>query len=184
MGASSPFQNRDAARKMWSSAWEGEGRFHFSSHLTFLSALPLTSLLPPAWSYTPLKVSANNKELKQWRRRRRQQRRRRRRRQRERQKGNRLDQQNNNSARASRFFVHFLGVVARLQRFHVLSRTGTEDNNFLLLNFDTGLQDSTPKKFAYIWRIKCDGISATNFEQREFTFFKSDIFVAVAVAVA
>ena len=176
MGASSPFQNRDAARKMWSSAWEGEGRFHFSSHLTFLSVLPLTSLLPPAWSYTPLKVSANNKELKQ--------RRRRRRRQRERQKGNRLDQQNNNSARASRFFVHFLGLVARLQRFHVLSRTGTEDNNFLLLNFDTDLQDSTPKKFAYIWRIKWDGISATNFEQREFTFFKSDIFVAVAVAVA
>ena len=174
MGASSPFQNRDAARKMWSSAWEGKGRFHFSSHLTFLSALPLTSLLPPAWSYTPLKVSANNKELKQWRRRR----------QWERQKGNRLDQQNNNYARASRFFVHFLAVVARLQRFHVLSRTGTEDNNFLLLNFDTGLQDSTPKKFAYIWRIKWDGISATNFEQREFTFFKSDIFVAVAVAVA
>ena len=161
---------------MWSSAWEGEGRFHFSSHLTFLSALPLTSLLPPARSDTPLKVSANNKELKQ--------RGRRRRRRRERQKGNRLDQQNNNSARASRFFVHFLGVVARLQRFRVLSRTGTEDNNFLLLNFDTGLQDSTPKKFAYIWRIKCDGISATNFEQREFTFFKSDIFVAVAVAVA
>ena len=180
MGASSPFQNRDAARKMWSSAWEGEGRFHFSSHLTFLSALPLISLLPPAWSDTPLKVSANNKELKQWGRRRR----RRRRRQRERQKGNRLDQQNNNYARASRFFVHFLAVVARLQRFHVLSRTGTEDNNFLLLNFDTGLQDSTPKKFAYIWRIKWDGISAINFEQREFTFFKSDIFVAVAVAVA
>ena len=178
MGASSPFQNRDAARKMWSSAWEGEGRFHFSSHLTFLSALPLTSLLPPAWSYTPLKVSANNKELKQWRRRRW------RRRQRERQTGNRLDLQNNNYARASRFFVHFLGVVARLQRFHVSSRTGTEDNNFLLLNFDTGLQDSIPKKFAYIWRIKCDGISATNFEQREFTCFKSDIFVAVAVAVA
>ena len=177
MGASSPFQNRDAARKMWSSA-EGEGRFHFSSHLTFLSALPLTSLLPPAWSYTPLKVSANNKELKQ------RGRRRRRRRQRERRKGNRLDQQNNNSARASRFFVHFLAVVARLQRFHVLSRTGTEDNYFLLLNFDTGLQDSTPKKFAYIWRIKWEGISATNFEQREFTFFKSDIFVAVAVAVA
>ena len=121
MSASSPFQNRDAARKMWSSAWEGEGRFHFSSHLTFLSALPLTSLLPPAWSYTPLKVSANNKELKQ----------RGRRRQWERQKGNRLDQQNNNYARASRFFVHFLAVVARLQRFHVLSRTGTEDNNFL-----------------------------------------------------
>ena len=152
---------------MWSSAWEGEGRFHFSSHLTFLSALPLTSLLPPAWSYTPLKVSArNNKKLKQ------RGRRRRRRRQRERQKGNRLDQQNNNYARASRFFVHFLGVVARLQRFHVLSRTGTEDNNFLLLNFDTGLQDSAPKKFAYIWRIKWDGISATNLSSANSLFLK------------
>ena len=36
--------------------------------------------------------------------------------QRERQKDNRLDLQNNNFARASRFFVHFLAVVARLQR--------------------------------------------------------------------
>ena len=38
-----------------------------------------------------------------------------------------LDWQNNKFARASRFFVHFLAVVARLQResasFHVLSRT-------------------------------------------------------------
>ena len=46
-----------------------------------------------------------------------------------------LDKQNNNFARASRFFVHFFAVVARLQRetaqFHVLSRTGTKDNNFL-----------------------------------------------------
>ena len=45
-----------------------------------------------------------------------------------------LDWQNNNfaraSARASRFFVYFLAVVARLQSesasFHVLSRTGTQ----------------------------------------------------------
>ena len=40
-----------------------------------------------------------------------------------------LDWQNNGFARASRFFVHFLAVVAQLQResasFHVLSRTGT-----------------------------------------------------------
>ena len=56
-----------------------------------------------------------------------------------------LDQQNNNFPRASRFFVHFFAVVARLQResasFHVLSRTGTQDNNFLFLflNFDTVL---------------------------------------------
>ena len=37
----------------------------------------------------------------------------RRRRQRERQKNDVLNQQNNNFARASRFFVHFLAVVAR-----------------------------------------------------------------------
>ena len=34
-------------------------------------------------------------------------------RQRERQKSNGLNQQNNNFARVSRFFVHFLAVVAR-----------------------------------------------------------------------
>ena len=45
-------------------------------------------------------------------------------------------------SRVSRFFVHFSAVVARLQRetasFHVLSRTGKNDNNFpfLFLNFD------------------------------------------------
>ena len=53
-----------------------------------------------------------------------------------------LDWQNNNFARASRFFAHFSTVIARLQRetakFHVLSRTGKKDNNFLFhfLNFD------------------------------------------------
>ena len=56
-----------------------------------------------------------------------------------------LDKQNNNFAPASRFFVHFSAAVARLQRettqFHVLSRTKTEDNNFLFLflNFDAVL---------------------------------------------
>ena len=56
-----------------------------------------------------------------------------------------LDWQNNNLARASHFFVHFLAVVAGLQRenakFHVLSRTGKQNNNFLFLfmNFDTVL---------------------------------------------
>ena len=47
-----------------------------------------------------------------------------------------LDKQNNNFARASRFFVHFPAVVARLQRetaqVHVLSKTGTKDHNFPL----------------------------------------------------
>ena len=57
-----------------------------------------------------------------------------------------LDWQNNNFARAVTLFVHFLAVVARLQRasakFHVLStRTGAQDNNFLILflNFDIAL---------------------------------------------
>ena len=56
-----------------------------------------------------------------------------------------LDWPNNNFARASRFFVHFLAVVARLRRestqFDVLSRAGAQDNNciFLFLNFDTVL---------------------------------------------
>ena len=48
----------------------------------------------------------------------------RRRRQRERQKSNRLNSQDNKAARASRFFVHFFAVTARLRRenadFHVL----------------------------------------------------------------
>ena len=56
-----------------------------------------------------------------------------------------LDKQNNDFARASRSFVNFSAVVARLQRetakFHVLSRTGTKGNNFLFLflNFYTAL---------------------------------------------
>ena len=39
---------------------------------------------------------------------------------------------NNNFASASCFLVHFFAVVARLQsEFHILSRTGTQHNNFL-----------------------------------------------------
>ena len=40
----------------------------------------------------------------------------RRRRQRERQKSNWLNGKNNNSSRASRFFVHFFAITARLRR--------------------------------------------------------------------
>ena len=50
----------------------------------------------------------NNRELKQ--------RQRRRQRERQKKKSKRLDQENNNFTRASRFFVHFFTVVARLQR--------------------------------------------------------------------
>ena len=45
--------------------------------------------------------------------------------------------QNNNFARASRFFVHFFAVVARLRRetcqFHVSWKTRTRKNYFLFL---------------------------------------------------
>ena len=42
-----------------------------------------------------------------------------------------LDWQNNNSARASRFFVHFFAVVARLRRenAYVISSRFVEDGN-------------------------------------------------------
>ena len=53
-----------------------------------------------------MSVTGNSRELKQ----------RRRRQQRERQKSIRFVKQNNNFARASRFFVHFFAVVARLRR--------------------------------------------------------------------
>ena len=45
--------------------------------------------------------------------------------------------QNNNFARASRFFVHFFAVVARLRRetcqFHISWKTRTRKNDFLFL---------------------------------------------------
>ena len=63
--------------------------------------------------------------------------------------------------------------------------TGTKDNGFLFLflNFDALPKNSTPKKFANIWRIKGDGISAIKFEAAQIHFL-SDVFVAVAVFVA
>ena len=70
----------------------------------------------------------------------------RRRRQRERQKSNRLKRQNNNSARASRFFVHFFAVTARLRR--LISRfmkdiTKRRLNN-LSLSEDEHVSNSVP----------------------------------------
>ena len=47
----------------------------------------------------------------------------------------------NNFARASRIFVHFFYL-------------------FFNLNYDTVFQNSTPEKFANIWRIERDEISA------------------------
>ena len=70
-----------------------------------------------------------------------------------------LYQQNNISARASRSFVHFFAIVARLQResasFHVLSRTETHDNNFLILflNFDIQLPKSC--QHLHVFQLLC-----------------------------
>ena len=66
-----------------------------------------------------------------------------------------------------------------------LPRTGTKDNNFLFLflNFDADLQNSTPKKFTNIWRIKRDGISESKSGAAQ-SHFLSDVFVTLAVVVA
>ena len=69
----------------------------------------------------------------------------------------------------SNIFVHFFAVTARLRResalFYVLGKTNTRQQFFILfLNFDTVLKNSSPEKFANIWRIELDGISAINFE--------------------
>ena len=63
-----------------------------------------------------------------------------------------LDWQNNNFARASRFFVHFFAVASRLTRkgayFQVLSKTWTQDNDFLFLflNLDTFFLEFNSRK--------------------------------------
>ena len=56
-------------------------------------------------------------------------------RERERQISNGLNKQNNNSARASRFFVHFFAVTARLRREKCLISRFMEDVNKRRLNF-------------------------------------------------
>ena len=76
--------------------------------------------------------------------------------QRERDKSNRFNWQNNNFARASRFFVHFFAVTARLRRenakFHDVQRKYTSDDEIssLFLNLDMVLWNSTLGGFAYI----------------------------------
>ena len=81
---------------------------------------------------------------------------RRRRRQRERHKSNWFNLQNNNFALASRFFVHFFAVTARLRRenaeFHDVQRKYTSDDEIssLFLNLDIILRNSTLEGFAFI----------------------------------
>ena len=64
-------------------------------------------------------------------------------------------------------------------KFLVLSRTWTQDNNFLFLflNFNIAFSNSTPEKFANIWRIEQVEISAIKCEVA-WIHFLSDVFVA------
>ena len=68
----------------------------------------------------------------------------------------RVCKQKNNFARASRVFVHFFAVSARLRRengyFRVLWRTQTSNDEslFLFLNLDVVPRNSTSGGFAYI----------------------------------
>ena len=55
-----------------------------------------------------------------------------------------------------------------------------DDSLFLFLNFDTVLQNSTPEKFANVWRVEQDRIKPIKFEAAQI-YFSSDVFVAVAV---
>ena len=50
-------------------------------------------------------------------------------------KNNRFNEQNKNSARASRFFVHFSAITARIQRENALLHTFMEDVNKQRRNF-------------------------------------------------
>ena len=100
---------------------------------------------------------------------------RRRQRQRGREKSNRFRLAKQQFYKCITLFVHFFAVAARLQRenayFHVLSRTWTEDNNFLFL-FLIFHTESFRIQLPKIWRIKRDGVSAIKFETTriQFTF--------------
>ena len=106
-----------------------------------------------------------------------------------------LNWQNNNSARASRFFVHFSAIVARLQRETACSNftfcRGREQETTTLLFFSWTLMqsfryielNSKKKKIANIWRIKRDGMSAIKFEAARIHFL-IQVFLAVAVVVS
>ena len=86
-------------------------------------------------------------------------------------------------------FFHFFAVTAWLQcenaYFHILWGAWIEDNNFLFLflYFDTVLWNSTPEKFANIWIIEQDGISAIKFGTGQIHVL-IDVFIAITVVVA
>ena len=98
---------------------------------------------------------------------------------------------NNNFARASRFFVLFLAVVARLQRESHANFTFSRGREHMTATFFffswtltwQPLRTNSKKKIARIWRIKRDGIIVIKSEAARIHFL-SDVFVSVAVVVA
>ena len=102
-----------------------------------------------------------------------------------------LHEQNNDSARASRFFVHFFAVAARLRRRENAHaniplvgnvKKWTQDNEFvfLFLIFDAVFKNLSPEEIGNIWRIERGGINA-KFEAAQIHFFEwRDVLIAVA----
>ena len=122
----------------------------------------------------------NNRELKQGRRRR----------QRERQKRNMFILAKQQLCTYITFFlVHFSAVVARQRHekslFHgtrLMEYVNTR-NNFLFLNLETVLSDSTRKNFANIWQIEWNWLRAMKFKTvriQIFRFLRSRNFATMA----
>ena len=91
---------------------------------------------------------------------------------------------NNNFARASRFFVHSLHdydvKVPNFMFFSGREHKATTFFYFPELRYIQSFRIQRQKKFAKIWRIKRDGISANKFEAAR-SHFLSDVFVVVSV---
>ena len=100
-----------------------------------------------------------------------------------------LDWQNNIFARASRFFVHFLTVTARLRCENAFISRFVEDVNtrqrlsFSFPELRYIILELNSRKNANIWRIERDGTSTIRFEAGRLHFF-SAVFVAVVVVAA
>ena len=85
----------------------------------------------------------------------------------------------------SRFLVHFLDVHYTITTWNLPMRRFMEDVDtrrqilLLYLNMDKTLKNSTPRKVAYIWRIKRFQINTIKFARTQIRFFFSDLFTAV-----
>ena len=101
-----------------------------------------------------------------------------------------LDWQNNNFARASRFFVHFFAVTARLRHEDVYFTRFVEDVNarprlsFSYLELSIQFFGIQLQKRLPIFGELNEMEARLRLKERDFTSVKSDVFVAVAFTVA